>query len=80
MSNKINALVIAGAVFLLLGVIGLAMPVFFTTETRDALRVGDLFRVQVTERQPHHIPPLLSIAALVIGFVLLALGLFRKRA
>jgi hypothetical protein len=75
-----NGLVIAGAIFLLLGIVGLAMPVFFTSETRDAIRIGDLFRVQVTEREPHHIPPLVSTAALVLGAVLFAVGFLRKRA
>ncbi|HYC63098.1 MAG TPA: hypothetical protein VEC14_00085 [Reyranellaceae bacterium] len=80
MTKTLNALVIAGAVFVLLGIMGFAMPVFFTTETHDAIRIGDLFRVQVTEREPHRIPPLASTAALVLGIVLFALGVFRKRA
>jgi hypothetical protein len=80
MSKQTNGLVIAGAIFLLLGVIGFAVPVFFTSETHDAIRIGDLFRVQVTEREPHRIPPLVSTAALVLGIVLFGLGFFRKRA
>lgn len=80
MTRPISPLVIAGAVFVLLGILGFAMPVFFTTETHDAIRIGDLFRVQVTEREPHHIPPVASTAALILGLVLFALGVFRKRA
>ena len=79
MTKTLNALVIAGAVFVLLGILGFAMPVFFTTETHDAIRIGDLFRVQVTEREPHRIPPVASTAALILGIVLFALGVFRKR-
>jgi hypothetical protein len=80
MSKSLNGLVIAGAIFLLLGIIGFAMPVFFTSETHDAVRIGDLFRIQVTEREPHRIPPLVSTAAVLLGIVLFALGTFRKRA
>jgi hypothetical protein len=80
MSKSFNGLVIAGAIFLLLGIIGFAMPVFFTSETHDAVRIGDLFRIQVTEREPHRIPPLVSTAAVLLGIVLFALGTFRKRA
>ena len=80
MSKSFNGLVIAGAIFLLLGIIGFAVPVFFTSETHDAVRIGDLFRIQVTEREPHRIPPLVSTAAVVLGVVLVALGTFRKRA
>jgi hypothetical protein len=80
MTKSLNALVIAGAIFVLLGIIGFAMPVFFTSETHDAVRIGDLFRIQVTEREPHRIPPLVSTAALVLGVVLFAVGVFRKRA
>ena len=80
MGKNVNGLVIAGVIFLLLGIIGFAIPVFFTSETHDAVRIGDLFRIQVTEREPHRIPPLVSTAALVLGVVLFALGAFRKRA
>ena len=75
-----SALAIAGAVLLLLGIVGTAIPVFFTQETHEAFRLGNLFSVQVTENRAHVVPPIVSTAALILGALLLAMGFFRKSA
>ena len=72
-----KGLVIAGAILVLLGIIGFAIPVFQTKETKDVARVGDL-KLQATETTSHVIPPIVSGAAIVLGIVLIGAGYFRK--
>jgi hypothetical protein len=73
-----NLLVVIGAVLALLGIIGFAIPVFTTRETKEVARVGDL-KLQTTEATPHVIPPVISGGALVIGIVLIGAGLYQRR-
>jgi hypothetical protein len=77
MGRSINGLVIAGIILVLLGVAGLAIPVFTTQDTRNVAKLGDL-KLQTTETTPHAIPPLLSGGALVLGIVLVGAGVMRK--
>ena len=72
-----KGLVIVGAVLVLLGIIGFAIPVFQTKETKDVARVGDL-KLQATETTSHVIPPIVSGGAIVLGIVLIGAGYFRK--
>ncbi len=72
-----RSLLIAGAVILLLGIAGLAVPYFTTEDTRNVANVGPL-HVQATEQKPHVIPPLLSEAAIVVGGVLMGAAFFRR--
>jgi hypothetical protein len=71
-------LVAIGAVLALLGIIGFAIPVFTTRETKDVAKVGDL-KLQTTEATQHVIPPVVSGGALVIGIVLIGAGLYQRR-
>jgi hypothetical protein len=73
-----NGLMIIGAFLALLGLIGLAIPVFTTRETRDVARIGDL-KVQATQDTAHIVPPLVSGGALVVGIVLMGAGFYRRR-
>jgi hypothetical protein len=66
-----------GAIILLLGIAGVAVPYFTTEQTKNVANVGPL-HVQATEQQSHFIPPLLSEAAVVVGGILLAVGLLRR--
>jgi hypothetical protein len=75
--SAINGLVIAGALFFLLGVAGLAIPVFMTQDTKDVAKLGDI-HLQTTESTAHVIPPLLSGGVLVLGLVLIGAGLYRR--
>ena len=73
-----NVLVVIGAILALLGVIGFAIPIFTTRETKDVAKVGDL-KLQTTEAREHVIPPPVSGGALVIGIVLIGAGLYQRR-
>jgi len=70
-------LLLAGAIILLLGVAGLAVPYFTTEQTKDVADVGPL-HVKATEQQSHVIPPLLSEAAIGVGVVLMGVGFLRR--
>jgi hypothetical protein len=71
-------MVIIGAILALLGALALASPVFTTNETKNVATLGDL-KIQANEQTSHAIPPVLSGAALVVGLMLLAGGLYQKR-
>lgn len=73
-----KGLVLVGAILALLGVIGFAIPVFQTKETKDVAKVGDL-KLQTTETESHVIPPIVSGGALVLGVILMGAGFYRKR-
>ena len=76
--GRTNGLIIIGLVLVLLGVLGFAIPVFTTQETKEVARIGDL-TLQNTEDTSHTIPPLLAGGALIAGIVLIGAGLYRKR-
>jgi hypothetical protein len=73
-----NVLVVIGAVLALLGIVGLAMPIFTTQETKEVAKVGDL-KLQTTETRQHLIPPMVSGSALALGIVLIGAGLYQRR-
>ncbi len=73
-----SPLTIGGAILILLGLIGFAIPIFTTQQTTDVARIGDL-KIQTTESTSHVIPPIVSSGALVLGVLLLGAGLFQKR-
>jgi len=68
-----------GAILTLLGIIGLAMPVFTTSQTKDVAELGDI-KVQSTERIIHVVPEVLSGGALILGIVLIGAGTIQKRS
>jgi hypothetical protein len=72
-----SALMIVGALILLLGIAGLAVPYFTTHETKNVASVGDL-KVQAREDTPHEVPPALAEGALVVGVLLLGAGFLRR--
>ncbi|MGB0060167.1 hypothetical protein [Candidatus Binatus sp.] len=71
-------LVIIGTIVALLGLLALAQPVFTTNQTKNVATIGDL-KLQANEQTSHAIPPILSGAALIVGLVLVAGGLYQKR-
>jgi len=73
-----NGLIVAGAVFVFLGLVGFAIPIFTTQQTTEVARVGDL-KLQATESTSHTIPPIVSGGALVLGVVLIGAGFYQKR-
>ena len=72
-------IVIFGVVLALLGLLGIAIPVFTTEQTKDVAKLGD-FKVQTKEDTNHVIPPLLSEGALALGIVLIGGGLIANRS
>jgi hypothetical protein len=73
-----SGLMIAGAVLVLLGLVGYAIPIFTTQQTKDVAKIGDL-KVQTTEHTEHVIPPIVSGGALVLGVVLIGAGFYQRR-
>jgi hypothetical protein len=73
-----KGLMIGGAVLIVLGLLGFAIPIFTTKQTTDVAHVGDL-KLQTTESTSHIIPPFLSGGALALGVVLVGAGLYKKR-
>ena len=72
-----KSIVWLGALLASLGILGLTVPVFTTTQTKDIVKLGEL-KVQNTERSVHVVPLPLSAGALVLGIVLMGAGLYQK--
>ncbi|HXQ51312.1 MAG TPA: hypothetical protein VN802_09490 [Stellaceae bacterium] len=73
-----KGLTLIGAVLIVIGLIGFAIPIFTTEQTKDVAKVGDL-KLQTTESTSHVIPPFLSGGVLALGIVLVGAGFYRKR-
>ena len=73
-----NSITWLGTVLALLGILGLAIPVFTTSQTEDVIKLGDL-KVQGTKTTYHVVPQTLSAGALVLGVVLIGAGVYSKR-
>ncbi len=74
-----KSLVWFGAFLALLGILGLAIPIFTTSQTKDVAKLGD-FKVQSTEQSTHVVPQTLSGGALILGIILVGIGAYTKRA
>ena len=72
-----SKLMAVGAILVLLGVLGLAIPYFTTSETTDVAKVGDL-KLQTTDSTTHFIPPMAAGGVLILGVVLLGAGFFKR--
>ena len=68
-----------GAILALLGLLGLAIPVFTTSQTKDVVKLGDV-KIQSTEQSTHVVPQALSVGALVLGVIFIGAGVYAKRA
>jgi hypothetical protein len=60
------------------GILGLAILVFTTSQTKDVAKLGDL-KIQNTEQSTHVVPQALSVGVLVLGVILIGAGLYQKR-
>ncbi len=74
--NRTPAIYI-GAALVLLGLLGIAVPIFTTQKTTEVARIGDL-KLQATESHNYSIPTLVSGGAVVLGIVVLGAGLYRR--
>ena len=73
-----NGVMMSGVALAVLGLIGLAIPVFTTQETKEVAKIGDL-KIQTTENESHVVPPIVAGGVLVLGIVLVGAGLYRRR-
>ena len=71
-------IVMIGAIVALLGLLALAQTVFTTNQEKNVATFGDI-KIQANEQTAHAIPPILSGAALIVGLVMVAGGLYQKR-
>ena len=76
--SSISALMIAGAILALLGIVGLAIPEFTTEHTNQVAKVGPV-QVNATEHESHFVPPAVAGGALVLGVLLIGAGFMRRR-
>jgi hypothetical protein len=72
-----NSLVIFGAILFLLGILGLAVPVFSTTKTDDVAKLGSL-KIQAQHDQTHVVPLMVSGAAILAGVVLIGAAVITR--
>jgi Flp pilus assembly protein CpaB len=70
-------LVMIGAILALLGLLALVAPEFTTNQSKNVATLGDL-KIQANEQTSHTIPTVVGGAALIVGLVLVAGGLYRK--
>ncbi len=70
-------LLVLGALLVLLGIAGIAIPSFTTQSTHDVAKLGDM-KVQAKEDTPHFIPPAVAEGAVLVGVVLLGAGFIRR--
>ena len=75
--GRLNSIMIFGAILAILGIIGFAIPVFTTQQTKDVAKIGDL-KIQATESTSHVVPPLVAGGLLAVGVVLLGVGFYRR--
>jgi uncharacterized BrkB/YihY/UPF0761 family membrane protein len=70
-----KSIILLGALLGSLGVLGLANPIFTTSQTKDVVILGGL-KIHRTVQSMHAIPSALSVSALVLGVVLIFAGLY----
>ena len=73
-----KSVMILGVILFVLGLIGLAMPVFTTSRNTDVAKLGDL-KLQAKETETHVIPPIAAAGLLAVGAVVLGVGALSKR-
>jgi hypothetical protein len=73
-----KGIVMTGVVLALLGLLGLAIPVFTTHHTEEVAKLGDL-HLNANKEEDHIIPPLVAEGAIVLGIVLIGAGLVTNR-
>ena len=70
-------LVVIGVFFAFLGIAALVFPAFWTSNTKEVARLGDV-TVQNRENVLHVIPPAASVGAIVLGGCLIVAGVVLK--
>jgi hypothetical protein len=73
-----KAIIWLGGLFVLLGILGLAIPRFTTSQTTDIASIGDI-KVQNTTISHHMVSQPLTIAALILGAALIGTGAYARQ-
>ncbi|CCG08681.1 hypothetical protein [Pararhodospirillum photometricum] len=73
-----QALILSGTLLSLLGIAGLAVPVFTTDRTENIAQVGDL-KIQAEKRTAYEIPSFVAGGVLALGVILIGGSLFLRR-
>lgn len=73
-----NAVTIMGALLILAGIGVFAFQGYSYTKEEQVLKFGEL-EVTAQRKEHVHLPPILGGAAIVVGVVLVAIGIIRKR-
>ena len=68
----------SGVILAVLGLLGFAIPMFTTQQTKDIANIGDL-KLQTTEKTSHVVTPMLAGGTLILGLVLIGVGVTQKR-
>jgi len=76
--GRMSGIMIVGVILAVVGIVGLAVPVFTTQKTEEVAKIGDL-KLQATEQTSHTIPPIVSGGVLALGLVLIGAGLYQTR-
>ncbi len=73
-----TAIILIGILLVIVGLVGLAYPVFTTSHNEEVAKLGS-FKLQTKEQTSHFIPPVVSGGLLGLGgFVILAGALTRR--
>ena len=73
-----KTVILFGGIIALLGLVAFAIPSFNTERNQDVVKFGDL-KVQAKTEEPHFIPPVVSVGAMVLGVVLIGAGMAINR-
>jgi hypothetical protein len=76
--SALNGLTIVGLVFIVIGALVFATPVFQTHQTQNVAQIGDL-KLQAEKTNTYTIPPFLGGGALILGAALIAAGILRRQ-
>ena len=76
--NKMKSITWLGVCIALLAILGLAIPEFSTSQTRNVASLGDV-KIQSTQQFTHVVPVALSVGGLILGCVLIGAGVYSKR-
>ena len=73
-----KSFVVIGVFFALLGIAALVFPAFWTSNTKEVARLGDV-TVQNRENVLHVFPPTASIGMIVLGGILIVAGVLKGK-
>jgi hypothetical protein len=76
--SALNGLTIVGLIFLVIGAVVFATPVFQTHQTENVAQIGDL-KLQAQKTNTYTIPPFLGGGALILGAALIGAGILQRR-